>query len=345
MNSGLANPANGTVAVFGAAGHTGRFVVAELQRRGITPIAIARDIAALEARYPQGGVLLRAATVDDAKSLDSALDGARAVINCAGPFLETAEPVAAAALRAKSHYLDVTAEQPSARTILDKFDAGARDAGVAFVPAMGFFGGLADLMVTAALGDWKNADSIEIMIGLDSWHPTRGTRVTGERNTSQRMVVSGGQLIPWLSPAPERVWDFGSRLGVQTVVEVPLSEIILIARHIETAELHNYISAIALADIRDPSTPAPKAADAQGRSPQQFVVHVVVTKGKERRRAVARGRDIYAFTAPLVCEAAERLLNGKFKRPGANAPGAILDARDMLEALTLDQLTFETKDI
>jgi uncharacterized protein YbjT (DUF2867 family) len=37
------------VAVIGATGYTGRFVVADLLRRGITPIAIARNAAALDA--------------------------------------------------------------------------------------------------------------------------------------------------------------------------------------------------------------------------------------------------------------------------------------------------------
>jgi short subunit dehydrogenase-like uncharacterized protein len=35
------------VAVFGATGHTGRFVVAELSQRGMTPVAVARDAEAL----------------------------------------------------------------------------------------------------------------------------------------------------------------------------------------------------------------------------------------------------------------------------------------------------------
>ena len=151
------------VAVFGATGHTGRFVVAELLRRGIVPIAIARDLAALTAaNFPghearghetQGReILRRKASIDDMESLDHALDGAQAVINCAGPFLETADAVAAAALRAGIHYLDVTAEQPSVRATLDKYDIPAREAGIAVVPAMGFYGGFADLLVTAALG-------------------------------------------------------------------------------------------------------------------------------------------------------------------------------------------------
>jgi hypothetical protein len=125
------------------------------------------------------------------------------------------------------------------------------------------------------------------------------------------------------------------------MVEVPLSEIILIARHVKTAELHTYLSSIALSDIRDPATPAPQAADATGRSPQRFVVEVLVRRGEESRRIIARGRDIYAFSAPLVCEVTERLLAGKFSDAGAHVPGAILDAKDVLAALTPDHLTFE----
>jgi uncharacterized protein YbjT (DUF2867 family) len=330
------------VAVFGAAGHTGRFVVAELLRRGIAPIAIARDTTALvAANFPEHEVLRRQASIDDVKLLDQALDGAQAVINCAGPFLETADAVVAAALRAGIHYLDVSAEQPSTRATLDKYDIAAREAGIAVVPAMGFYGGFADLLVTAALGGWDHADAIEIMIGLDSWHPTRGTRITGERNTEQRMVVTEGRLAPVSSPRSEKDWEFGDPLGRQAVVEVPFSEIILIARHVKTAELHTYLSRIALNDIRDSTTPAPKAADATGRSPQRFVVDAVARRDGKSRRITARGRDIYAFSAPLVCEVTVRLLEGKFSNVGALPPGAIFDAQEVLSALTPDHLTFE----
>src|SRR4029434_4398296 len=48
---------NRTVVVFGAAGHTGRFVVSELLRRGLTPILSGRDAAKLKAvvEVPCGG--------------------------------------------------------------------------------------------------------------------------------------------------------------------------------------------------------------------------------------------------------------------------------------------------
>ncbi len=331
-----------SVAVFGAAGHTGRFVVTELLHRGITPIAIGRDAARLAAaNWCEHEVICRLASLDDAVALDQALDGARAVINCAGPFLETADAVVAAALRAGIHYLDVTAEQASAHATLDKYDAAARHAGVAVIPAMGFYGGFADLLVTAVLGDWKHADTIEIMIGLDSWHPTRGTRITGARNTAQRVVVTNGRLAAVTSPPAERYWEFGDPLGRQAMVEVPLSEIILIERHVTTAELHNWLSRIALDDIHNPATPPPEAADESGRSPQRFIVDVVVRRAGEEKRITARGRDIYAFSAPLVCEACMRLLESRFNNPGAQPPGAILDAKRVLSALVPDYLTVE----
>ena len=333
---------NPTVAVFGAAGHTGRFVVSELLRRGIIPIAIVRNSAVLagaDLSSPQ--ILHRQATVDHEESLDKALAGAHAVINCAGPFLETADAVTAAAIRAGIHYLDLSAEQPSTLAVLDKYDRAARNAGIAVVPAMGFFGGFADLLVTAALDDWDRADTIETMIGLDSWHPTHGTRMTGKTNTTRRQVIAEGQLVPVTLPPVERSWEFADPLGSQAMVEVPFSEIVLIARHVRTAELHTYLNRIALGDVRNPETPAPKAADARGRSAQRFIVDVVATCGGMTRRIRAQGRDIYAFSAPLICAVTVRLLEGKFDRAGAQPPAAMLNAREILSELTPEHLTLE----
>ncbi len=76
---------NKTVAVYGAYGHTGRFVVSELRRRGWTPILSGRDAGKLQAFGTENpGLELRPASVDEPAALDRALAGAVAVINCAG---------------------------------------------------------------------------------------------------------------------------------------------------------------------------------------------------------------------------------------------------------------------
>ena len=327
------------VAVFGASGHTGRFVVAELLRRGFTPIPIGRDASRLAASgFQDRGMENRTANIEDPASLDRALAGAAAVINCAGPFLDTAEPLVAAALRARVHYLDVTAEQSSALAIFERFAVLARDAKIVVAPAMGFYGGLGDLLATAAMGDWASADEIRIGIALDSWRPTLGTRLTGQRNTAPRLVITGGKLAPLGDPPPASSWTFPEPFGVQEVTEVPLTEIVVIGRHLRVSHLHTFLNLAPLRDLRDSATPPPAAADETGRSAQIFLVDVMVRNGMDTRRAVVRGRDIYAFTAPLVVEAVQRILEGAAEGVGVLAPGEMFDAPSFLRALTPEYL-------
>lgn len=118
----------------------------------------------LQSRLP--GAEARAATVDDSVSLDRAVAGAAAVVNCAGPFLDTAAPVIEAALRAGIHYVDVVAEQEAVRRCQAGFDAEAKRRDVAVIPAMGFYGGLGDLLATWAMRGWPEAD--EIVLGRRS---------------------------------------------------------------------------------------------------------------------------------------------------------------------------------
>lgn len=54
---------------------------------------------------------------------------------------------------------------------------------------------------------------------------------------------------------------------------------------------------------------------------------------RSTRRVRAAGRDIYAITAPIVVEAAERLADGRTRRTGAAAAGEMFDAAGVLAAL------------
>ena len=322
------------VAVYGATGLTGRFVVDELLRRGMVPLAIGRDDAKLEAAgFARRGVATRLASLDDPRSLQRAFEGAGAVINCAGPFLDTAGALAPAAISAGLHYLDVTAEQASAASTLAVFDEAAAQAGVTVMPGMAFFGGFLDLMVTAAADGWREIEDVSVGIALDSWHPTEGTRQTGRRNTAQRFVVRQGRLTPLSQPPAETDWVYPAPLHAQRSIEMPFSEVPLIRQHLKVQNLSTYLNLAALQDIRDPSTPPPQAVDDLGRSAQVFAVKVQVKTKTEIRTALATGQDIYAFTAPLVCEAARLLVSGGVGFAGAAAPGQVFEARAFLDRL------------
>jgi hypothetical protein len=332
---------NRIVTVFGAYGHTGRFVVSELRKRGFTPILSGRDAAKLkEAGHAHLGSEVRVASVDDPASLDRALSGAVAVINCAGPFIDTAGPVIDAALRASIHYLDVAAEQAAVLAVFERFASAARDAGVVIIPAMAFYGGLGDLLATAAMGEWHTADEICIAIALDGWQPTRGTRLTGQRNPGRHFIFSNNRLER-AAPPPARKWNFPPPFGEQDMVGLSLAESITIPRHLQTPEVRVYINLAPITDIRDPNTPAPTAADESGRSSQIFVMEATARRGDAERRAIVRGRDIYAITAPIVVEAIHRVVNGLAKRTGVVAASEAFAAQDFLMSLSPSHLSFE----
>lgn len=327
------------VAVFGAYGHTGRFVVAELRERGFVPVLSGRDAGKLARLASESGFEARPASVDDPASLDRALDGAAAVINTAGPFAATAAPVVEAALRAGIPYVDVAAEIEANADTFARFGGRARAAGAVVVPAMAFFGGLGDLLATAAMGDWTAADEAHIAYGLSSWHPTEGTRASGdvsrERRDGRRVRYANGRLEYRTDAPPTLKWSFPEPMGVREVIgEFTMADVITIPSHLPIPEVRTYMAVEAATDLSSPDTPAPAAADERGRSAQTFLVDVVVRAGDHERRAIATGRDIYAITAPLAVEAVGRILTGRTKVTGVASAGEIFDAADFLDALS-----------
>ncbi|MFC4066450.1 saccharopine dehydrogenase [Actinoplanes subglobosus] len=302
---------NKRIAVLGASGHTGRFVVAELRRRGLTPIPCGRGT-----------------------DLGQAFHDADAVINCAGPFHATAAATIRAAIRAGIPYLDVTAE---VEVVGDTF-AAFGDAGIPIVPAAAFFGGLGDLLATAAASRFASVDEMTIAYALSSWHPTSGTRRTGKvsasRRDGNRIAFVDHRLRVRAGEAPRAEWDFPAPVGRRAVVgEFVTADSATIPTHIGTPVIHSFMTANAVADLRDPDAPEPAAADGSGRSTQTFLVEVVARSGDREHRVTASGRDIYAVTAPLVAEAAVRVLTGEGAKAGVATLGARFDPIGFLTAL------------
>ena len=308
---------NNRIAVLGATGHTGSFVVAELRRRGATPVPCGRgtDLAAV-------------------------FRGVDAVINCAGPFAATAAPVIEAAIRAGIPYLDVTAEL---EVVTDTF-AGFADATIPIVPAAAFYGGLGDLLATAAVGDWPATDQLTIAYALSSWHPTAGTRATGrvsaQRRDGRRVAYTGHRLQWRTGDAPRTEWTFPAPVGTRPVVgEFTTADSVTIPTHLDTPEIVTYMSSNAADDLHAPDSSGPVAVDDRGRSAQTFLVEVVARSHGAQRRLAASGRDIYAVTAPLVVEAALRILAGTGDTAGVASVATRFDPKDFLSSLSPQHLT------
>ncbi|SDG26545.1 hypothetical protein SAMN05216553_106473 [Lentzea fradiae] len=293
------------IAVYGASGHTGRFVLAELTSRGHTPLPLGRAQA----------------RADDPDALDRALAGADALINTAGPFAVTGLPLLAATERANIPYVDVAAE------IEANADTFARGATIPAVPAMAFFGGLADLLATAAMADWPSADSAHIAYGLSNWQPTPGTLTAGQvskdRRAGQRVRYQDNKLQYHDNPLPTLHWNFPS--GPREVIaEFSMADVVTIPSHLKIPTVTSYMSTTAAQGLSKGS---------KREVPETFEVDVQIRRGTETRRLTATGKDIYAVTAPLAAEATERLLTGRFTTTGVASAGHMFTPDDFLAAL------------
>src|SRR3954449_8076714 len=245
----------GPIAVYAATGYTGRLVAAELRRRGAEFVLAGRNPAKLEilAEELGDGVETRAARLDDEAKLGELLEPCAAVISCAGPFRLHGEPVLAAAVKSRTHYLDTTGEQPFMRTVFEAYGAPAEQAGLALVTAMGFDYVPGDMIAALTAGS-EPVDEIVLAYWMKGFGPTRGTAL------SALGMMAGGD-VEWrdggLAPAPQSVgrgtWGFGGPIGRQRMVRYPAGEHITVPRHVQTPRVRTLLAASTAVPVPGPA--------------------------------------------------------------------------------------------
>jgi short subunit dehydrogenase-like uncharacterized protein len=151
--------------IYGANGYTGELIGREAKRQGMTPILAGRSAAKIAALARELKLPSKAFRLEAPSDIVEALRGVRLVLNCAGPFSKTADPLMRACIAAKAHYLDITGEID----VLDgahRFDADAKAAGVVLCPGAGFDVVPTDciaLMLKKAL-----PEATELALGIES---------------------------------------------------------------------------------------------------------------------------------------------------------------------------------
>jgi short subunit dehydrogenase-like uncharacterized protein len=208
--------------VYGANGYTGTLVAEHAAERRLPLVVAGRnasEIAALGARL---GVEHRAFALDDPAVIDQGIRGARVVLNCAGPFVRTAGPLASACLRARAHYLDVTGEIAVFAALAER-DAEARAAGVLLLPGAGFDVVPSDCLAAHLHQRLPAATHLRLAFRAGG-RMSRGTALTSVEAAGQGgLIRSDGRLTP--VPAGHRTItvDFGR--GPRKAIAIPWGDV------------------------------------------------------------------------------------------------------------------------
>ncbi|WP_220447623.1 saccharopine dehydrogenase NADP-binding domain-containing protein [Nonomuraea diastatica] len=323
------------IAVYGATGHTGRLVAAELHARGREVILAGRDKGGLKALSGElGGAPVHRAALDDPAALRRLAERAAVLIHCAGPFTHTGGPVATAAAEGGCHYVDHALEQHHTKWMFDAMSEPARRAGITMVTAMSFYGGLGDLLAGAVAAGMTGVDRVITAYAVSGWRLTTGAKSTAEllfADTRRITYTDGAQHIGYVEPR-NAVFPFPPPLGPRTMIApVPFSEVLTVPRHVPARQVEAQLTAHTFQEEQVFSS---EHVDAATRAGSDFTVATQVITEDGGRAGRASGRDLWRMSALTSVEAAVRLADGDGPAtPGVYAPAEAFPAEPFLRDL------------
>jgi short subunit dehydrogenase-like uncharacterized protein len=309
--------------IYGAAGYTGRMAAANAHAAGVDVVVAgrAKDESKLAVLAAEIGAEYRLFAVDDLPAVQAALVGIGVLLNTAGPFMRTAEPLMQASIAAGVHYLDIAAELDSYQ-LAENLDEAATAAGVMLLPGSG--GSVAMLGSLAAHAAKRVTNPVSLSIAMHvAGGFSRGSAVSASENLNTALLrrVDGGLVD---RSADVRDFDFGD--GPATAFPVTLPDLITIWRDTAIPNIETYVYLTDGAFPEGDLAAMPDGPTSDQRNASRYHAAVEVT-GEDGNvvRSVLDTVNGYTFTTIAAAEAARRVLNGE-ARPGFQTPAGLFGA-------------------
>jgi hypothetical protein len=322
------------IAIYGAYGHTGRLVAAELLSRGQEVVLAGRDGEALRAMAGELGSRAVVAPLEDRAALRELAESAAVLIHCAGPFSVTGAPVASAAAEAGCHYIDHAVEPHHVKHVFETYQEPAQRTGAIMIPALSFYGGLGDLLAGAVTEGVTGIDRVTIAYAVSGWRMTTGALNTARQlfAETERIGFSEGALrVGYVEPR-NAVFPFPPPIGPRTMITpMPFPEAITVPRHVPAREVEAMLTAGTFEEERVFDS---EDADARTRAQSDFTVAVQVIADGGGRAGQVTGGDLWRAGALASVEAALRLAGGETPaKSGVLSAGEAFPAGPFLRAL------------
>jgi short subunit dehydrogenase-like uncharacterized protein len=158
--------------IYGAYGYTGKLVVEEAVKRGHLPVIAGQNEEKVLDLAEQYNLPFRVFPLDHPRKIKSHLADVGVVLNCAGPFSQTAKPLREACIDCGVHYLDITGEIEVLEESYQSHPA-AREAGVVVISGVGFDVVPTDMLASLLKEQLPTATHLELAFAGGGWHQPR----------------------------------------------------------------------------------------------------------------------------------------------------------------------------
>jgi short subunit dehydrogenase-like uncharacterized protein len=208
--------------IYGSYGYVGNLVAREADSRGVDLVLAGRDREKLAEQADKLNHPARRFDLSEPSTVAEALEGVDCILNCAGPFSNTAEPLVAGCLLSGTDYVDITGEIPVIERVRN-WNELATDAGVTLLPAAGFSAVPMDCLA-AHLAE-RLPDATSLALGAESVRvPSVGTLKTVVEGIESGGAVRRNGRLEYVPAAWQtRRIDFGR--GERSAVTMPMGDV------------------------------------------------------------------------------------------------------------------------
>lgn len=305
--------------IYGATGYTGRMAAERAHAAGLPLVLGGRSQASLIQLGESLGTDCRVFDLSNSDAIDEALAEVSAVLNCAGPYMDTAGPLMRAAIRSGVHYLDIAAELDSYR-LAEELDQDAKAAGVMLLPGSGGSVAMLGCLAGHAAARVENPRKVAVALHITG-SMSRGSAISASRNlVAETLMLHEGQVTA--RPAGQTaLFDFGN--GDVCCFAVTLPDIITIGRSTGIPDVETYVHVSGSAFPEGDLTALPDGPDVAEREANRYQAAVKVTAADgTTARSVLVTVNGYSFTPMAAAEASRRVLAGEV-RAGFQTPAAL----------------------
>jgi short subunit dehydrogenase-like uncharacterized protein len=327
--------------VYGANGYTARLLLPELRARGIDFIVAGRNAERVNEVARAFDVPARVFPLDDLQSLARGLAGIEYVVNAAGPFLRTAEPLLRASLASRVHYLDVSGELAPLMSAAS-LDREARERGVMLLPGIGFDVVPSDCLAVHLAHRLPEATGLVLSI-CGSNLLSHGSALTfAEHAGTPVFVRRAGALEPMRFRVQMRWVDFG--IGVRPTIAVSWGDLVTAFHSTQIENIEVYFEATtarwlgiaanqywgwmcrlpgAKGLLRTYADLMPSGPSEEERSRERSIIIGEAWLGTRRVRSRLVTSEAYTFTAHAAASVLQQVMGGVVQ-PGFQTPGKLL---------------------
>ena len=300
--------------IYGATGYTGQMASKNAKKLNLDFSVAGRTKEKLKHLSSSLDIPYSVFDVISPDLIDSALKDASVLLNCAGPFVQTAKPLMEACIRNKVHYLDISAELESYQQAY-KLDEDAKNAQVMLLPGCGGSVAMLGCLAPHAVDSIKSPIEIDIALHV-AGTMSRGSAISAAGNsiTGECLQVLNTSLAP-KDAGETKEFDFDDGNGCVECFPVTLPDLLTLQMSTNVPNIRTYVHASGdnFPTTEDLQSLPDGPTGAQREASLYSAAVTVTSEDGVSQTAVLHTVNGYAFTGMASVQAAKRVLDHQEK--------------------------------